>query len=69
MAKTARQLPRIEWFPGPSGARWRMKAANGEIVCTGQAHRDLSDVKRAVRRVRELMRGRLEFVYRRRTRA
>ena len=39
----------IEYYEDESGEwRWRLKGANGEIVCTGEGHRDRHDAQRAV---------------------
>ena len=38
----------IEYYEDAAGEwRWRLKGANGEIVCTGEGHRDKHDAERA----------------------
>ena len=38
----------IEYYEDAAGEwRWRLKGANGEIVCTGEGHRDKHDAQRA----------------------
>lgn len=65
--KTARQTPRFEYVKhAVYGERWAFLGANGELLCHGEWHRDHTDAKRSARRVRTLMRGPVEHVYRRR---
>lgn len=48
--------PIIELIEGEDGqVRWHLKAANGEIIAQGEAHRDVTDASRAVYRVAELL--------------
>ena len=42
--------PLVEW-------RWRFKAANGEIIASGEAYTRASDAKRAVLRLLALAQG------------
>lgn len=45
-------LPRFEVFPDEAGEwRWRLLGGNGEIVATGESHRDPTDADRACRGV------------------
>ena len=46
----------IEYYEDAAGEwRWRLKGANGEIVCTGEGHRDRHDAQRAVGRAAGLL--------------
>ena len=33
-----KRKPKFEVYPAADGYRWRLKAANGRIVATGEAH-------------------------------
>ncbi len=52
------KLPKIQIFQDVAGEfRWRIVAGNGEVVASsGEGFRDKTDVLRAVRRARKLMR-------------
>ena len=39
---------RFEVYPSKDGWRWRLIAANGRILCTGEAHTRERDAWRAV---------------------
>ena len=39
--------PRFEVYPAQDGWRWRLRAANGRIVATGEAHTRKADAERA----------------------
>ena len=40
--------PEVEFYPDAEGKwRWRLKGANGEVVATGESHRNLRDALRA----------------------
>ena len=43
--------PKFSVFLATDGFRWRLKAANGEIVATGEAHTRRRDARRAIRGV------------------
>ena len=46
----------VEITPDAGGEwRWRLKAANGEIVCQGESHPDEAGARRAFLRTAELM--------------
>jgi hypothetical protein len=40
---------RLEVYAADDGWRWRLKAGNGEIVATGEAHTREQDAERAAR--------------------
>lgn len=45
----------VEFYEDDEGGwRWRLKGANGEIVATGESHRDKTDAMRAFSTVRDL---------------
>lgn len=45
----------VEIYEDEAGEhRWRLKAANGEIVATGEGHRDEHDAMRSFLRLEEL---------------
>ncbi len=44
--------PRFEIYPSPDGWRWRLRAANGKILCQGESHTRASDAKRAIKTLR-----------------
>lgn len=47
--------PRFEVYQDEAGEfRWRLVAANGEIVASGEGHTRLEDAERAIETVREL---------------
>jgi uncharacterized protein YegP (UPF0339 family) len=35
--------------------RWRLKARNGAIIASGESHRDVTDTRRAIREVCEVI--------------
>lgn len=37
-----------EIWRGDDGWRWRLRAANGEVLCSGEAYEDERDAERAV---------------------
>ena len=41
------KAPHFEVYPAKDGWRWRLRAANGRIVATGEAHTRKSDAIRA----------------------
>jgi uncharacterized protein YegP (UPF0339 family) len=41
-------------YEGKDGWRWRIKAANGEVVATGESHTRKEDAERALATVLEL---------------
>ena len=43
--------PRFEVYQARDGWRWRLRAANGRIVATGEAHPRKADAERATRTV------------------
>lgn len=45
--------PRFEVYRSADGWRWRLKAANGRIIATGEAHTRERDAWRAVETVAE----------------
>lgn len=46
------KTPHFEVYPDKGGQyRWRLKAANGRIVATGEAHTRKADAERATRTV------------------
>lgn len=47
--------PRFEVHPAADGWRWRLKAANGRIVASGEAHPRKADAERATRTVMALV--------------
>jgi len=46
--------PRFVIIQAKDGFRWRLMAANGRIVATGEAHTRKADAHRAMMRVAEL---------------
>jgi uncharacterized protein YegP (UPF0339 family) len=42
-----RSQPKFEVYPARDGWRWRLRAANGRIVATGEAHTCKADAVRA----------------------
>ena len=42
-----KRKPKFEVYPAADGYRWRLKAANGRIVATGEAHTRRADAVRA----------------------
>lgn len=46
--------PRFEVYKARDGWRWRLIAANGRIVATGEAHTRKRDAVRACQRVADL---------------
>ena len=42
-----KRKPKFEVYPAADGYRWRLKAANGRIVATGEAHPRKADAIRA----------------------
>ena len=47
------RLPRFTVYEAADGWRWRLVAANGRIIATGEAHTRERDAWRAVASVRE----------------
>ena len=45
------KAPKFEVYEAPDGFRWRLKASNGRILCTGEAHTRERDAWRAVETV------------------
>lgn len=46
--------PRFEVYKDASGGhRWRLRSANGRILCQGESHTRKRDAERAVKTVRE----------------
>jgi uncharacterized protein YegP (UPF0339 family) len=43
--------PKFEVYPAKDGWRWRLVAANGRIIATGEAHTRKADAERALRTV------------------
>ena len=43
------KAPHFEVYRAEDGWRWRLKAANGRIVATGEAHSRKRDAERAIR--------------------
>lgn len=48
---TVKRKPKFEVYPAADGWRWRLKASNGRIVATGEAHPRKADAERATRTV------------------
>lgn len=46
-----KRKPKFEVYAAADGWRWRLKAANGRIVATGEAHPRKADSERATRTV------------------
>ena len=46
--------PRFEVYQARDGWRWRLRAANGRIVATGEAHTRKRDAVRACQRIADL---------------
>jgi len=46
--------PRFEVYQARDGYRWRLVAANGRIVATGEAHTRKRDAIRACQRIADL---------------
>lgn len=42
-----KRKPKFEVYPAADGYRWRLKASNGRIVATGEAHTRKADAVRA----------------------
>lgn len=42
------RLPRFHVYQAADGWRWQLKAANGRVLCTGEAHTSQRDAWRAV---------------------
>ena len=42
-----KRKPKFEVYPAADGYRWRLKASNGRIVATGEAHTRKADAIRA----------------------
>jgi uncharacterized protein YegP (UPF0339 family) len=40
--------PRIEIYEALDGWRWRLRAANGRVLCSGEAHTRKRDALRAI---------------------
>lgn len=49
-----KRKPKFEVYPAPDGWRWRLVAANGRIVATGEAHTRKTDAVRACARLAAL---------------
>lgn len=48
-----KKLPRFETYRSKDGWRWRLRSANGRIICTGEAHSRKTDAERAAKTVAE----------------
>ena len=46
--------PQFQVYPARDGWRWRLVAANGRIVATGEAHTRKRDAVRACQRIADL---------------
>lgn len=46
------KAPRFEVYKARDGWRWRLKAANGRVLCSGEAHTRERDAWRAADTVR-----------------
>ena len=46
-----KRKPKFEVYAASDGYRWRLKASNGRIVATGEAHPRKADAERATRTV------------------
>ena len=46
--------PRFQVYRAADGWRWRLRAANGRIVATGEAHNRKRDAVRACQRIADL---------------
>jgi uncharacterized protein YegP (UPF0339 family) len=46
--------PRFDVYKGADGWRWRLRAANSQIVATGEAHTRKSDAIRACKRLTDI---------------
>lgn len=46
---------RFEVYEAKDGWRWRLRAKNGRIVCTGEAHPRKRDARRALIRVADMV--------------
>ena len=44
-----KRKPKFEVYAASDGYRWRLKASNGRIVATGEAHPRKADAERATR--------------------
>lgn len=49
-----KRAPRFQIYKARDGWRWRLVAANGRIVATGEAHTRKRDAVRACQRVADL---------------
>jgi uncharacterized protein YegP (UPF0339 family) len=46
-----KRKPKFEVYSAADGYRWRLKAVNGRILATGEAHSRRADAERAARTV------------------
>lgn len=46
-----KRKPKFEVYPARDGWRWRLKAANGRVVASGEGHSRKADAERATRTV------------------
>ena len=51
------KAPRFEVYAGADGYRWRLKAANGRVVASGEAYWRRADAIRAAKAVLTAMKG------------
>ena len=50
-----RELPKFEFFKDKAGYyRWRLKAANGEIVANSEGYVSVANAKRSAVRVKDI---------------
>jgi uncharacterized protein YegP (UPF0339 family) len=47
------KAPRFSTFKAKDGFRWKLKAANGEIIATGEAYTRREDADRAIQTVKD----------------
>ncbi len=50
-------LPKFEVYEGKDGWRWRLVAANGRILCTGESHTRKADAERALKTTADTFKG------------
>ncbi len=48
---------RVHIYQAKDGWRWRLVAANGRILCSGEAHTRKRDAERAAQTVQDTIRG------------
>jgi uncharacterized protein YegP (UPF0339 family) len=44
--------PKFSTYKAKDGFRWKLKAANGEIIATGEGHNSRDDADRAIQTVK-----------------